>query len=106
MSEEQQPIEQPQESNVVPQAVQTEKMVTGKTVMSFTLPTPMWATWVFRTEFILNKAMTMYLTGTGAIEPDKVKEYLLIMSIVDFLVWLAARGVGIKKQTIEDELTG
>lgn len=87
------------------QEVQKQTMVSGTTVFSFTKPTPMWATWVFRAEFILNKAVTMYLTGTGAIEEGKVKEYLLIMSIVDFLVWFGARSLGVKKSDIETELS-
>jgi uncharacterized membrane protein YbaN (DUF454 family) len=86
------------------QTVETQKAVSGTTVFSFTRPTPMWATWIFRTEFILNKAITMYLTGTGTIPTEKIKEYLLIMSIVDFLVWLGARSLGVKKADIENEL--
>lgn len=87
------------------QVAEVDKMVTGKTVISFNLPTPKWATYIFRTEFVLNKAITMYLTGTGAIDPDKVKEYLLIMTIVDFVTWFFARSVGIKKDDIENEVT-
>lgn len=86
------------------QQVEKQETVKGSTVLSFTRPTPMWATWVFRAEFVLNKAITMYLTGTGTIEEGKIKEYLLIMSIVDFLVWLGARSLGVKKTDIESEL--
>lgn len=85
--------------------VETQESVKGTTVLSFTKPTPMWATWIFRTEFILNKAITMYLTGTGTIEEGKVKEYLLIMSIVDFITWLGARSLGVKKTDVEKDLT-
>lgn len=83
------------------QQVEKDATVTGKTVMSFNLPTPKWATWVFRTEFILNKAVTMYLTGTGALPPDKVKEWLLYMAILDFIVWFFARSIGVKKEDFE-----
>lgn len=83
------------------QTVEKDVQVTGKTVMSFNLPTPKWATWTFRTEFVLNKAITMYLTGTGAVEPERVKEYLLIMGILDFIVWFAARSIGVKKNEFE-----
>lgn len=95
-----------EQSTTSPQEVQKTEVVTGKAVLSFKLPTPMWATWIFRAEFILNKAATMYLAGTGMIEPERVKEYLLIMSIVDFLTWLSARAIGIKKDAIQAELEG
>jgi hypothetical protein len=85
------------------QDVEKDVQVTGKTVMSFQLPTPKWATYVFRTEFVLNKALTMYLSGTGALPPEKVKEWLLIMSIVDFITWFAARSIGVKKTDFEND---
>lgn len=87
------------------QEVEKTETIKGKTVVSLNLPTPKWATWIFRTEFVLNKALCMYLSGTGAIAPEKVKEYLLIITIVDFVVWVAGRFLGVKKQTIEEELT-
>lgn len=87
------------------QEVEKTEMVTGKTVVSLNLPTPKWATWIFRTEFVLNKAAMMYLSGTGSIPADKIKEYILILTIVDFVVWVAGRFLGVKKQTIEDELS-
>lgn len=83
------------------QTVEKDVQMQGKTVMSFNLPTPKWATWIFRTEFILNKAITMYLTGTGVVPADRVKEYLLVMSILDFVVWFAARSIGVKKSQFE-----
>jgi hypothetical protein len=85
------------------QDVEKDTTMTGKTVMSFQLPTPKWATYVFRTEFVLNKALTMYLSGTGALPPEKVKEWLLIMSIVDFITWFAARSIGVKKTDFEND---
>jgi uncharacterized membrane protein YbaN (DUF454 family) len=87
------------------QQVDKETTMEGSVVLSFNRPSPKWATWVFRTEFILNKAITMYLTGTGMIPTEKVKEYLLIMSIVYFLVWLGARSLGVKKADIENDLS-
>lgn len=83
------------------QKVEQDEIVQGKTVLSFHLPTPKWATYIFRTEFVINKALTMYLTGTGALPADKVKEWLLIMGIVDFIVWFIARGLGVKKTDFE-----
>lgn len=87
------------------QQVEKDATMPGKVIFSFNRPTPKWATWIFRTEFILNKAITMYLTGTGTIPEDKVKEYLLIMTIVDFITWLGARSLGVKKADIESELS-
>lgn len=84
------------------QVAEVDKMVAGKTVISFNLPTPKWATWVFRTEFVLNKAVLLYLGGTSSIPADKLKEYILILSIVDFVVWGMGRGIGIKKDDFEN----
>lgn len=86
------------------QQVEKVQAVKGSTVFSFNLPTPMWATWVFRAEFVLNKALTMYLTGTHHFPAEKTTEILLITSIVDFVVWFIARGLGVKKTDIEAEL--
>lgn len=83
----------------VVQQVETEETVKGHTVFSFKHPTPLWATWAFRTEFILNKAAMMWLGGTALIPQNKVKELVLIMTIVDFVVWFAARSLGVKKPT-------
>jgi hypothetical protein len=85
------------------QTVEKDVEVTGRTVMSFNLPTPKWATYIFRTEFVINKALTMYLTGTGALPPEKVKEWLLMMGIIDFVVWFIARGLGVKKTDFEND---
>jgi uncharacterized membrane protein YbaN (DUF454 family) len=82
--------------------VQTTKPVTGKTTFSFRLPTPMWATWIFRTEFILNKALTYWITSTAMVPPNKVKETLLIMASVDLATWTLARSLGVKKEDIEN----
>jgi hypothetical protein len=87
------------------QTAEKDVQITGKTVLSFHLPTPKWATYIFRTEFVINKALTMYLTGTGAVPADKVKEYLLIMGIIDFIVWFVARGLGVKKTDFENLTT-
>ena len=80
--------------------VQTTEIVKGKTVASFNLPTPMWATWIFRTEFVLNKMAMMYLAATDRISTADVKEYLLIATILDFGVWAFARSIGVKKKDL------
>ena len=79
------------------QQVETEQTIKGHTVISFKHPSPMWATWVFRTEFILNKALTLYLAGTEKIPQEDIKEYMLIMGAVDLVVWFFARSLGVKK---------
>lgn len=84
------------------QVAEVDKMVAGKTVISFNLPTPKWATWVFRTEFVLNKAVLLYLGGTNSISKDNIQEYILILGIVDFVVWGMGRGIGIKKDDFEN----
>lgn len=83
------------------QQVESEEIVTGHTVFSFKHPSPLWATWMFRTEFILNKALTMYLAGTDKIPKEDIKEYMLIMGAVDLVIWFFARSLGVKKPTDE-----
>lgn len=85
------------------QTVQVEKEITGKTVVSIDLPTPMWATWVFRTEFVLNKAILFILSGTSLLTPEQVKESLVWIAGIDLLIWGIGRGLGVKKQAFEDE---
>ena len=80
--------------------VQTTEVVKGKIVPSFKLPTPMWANWIFRTEFVINKMAMLYLAGTDKIPAEDIKEYLLIATVLDFGVWLFARSIGIKKQDL------
>lgn len=84
------------------QVAEVDKMIAGKTVISFNLPTPKWVTWIFRTEFVLNKAVLIYLAGTSSISKDNIQEYVLILSIVDFVVWGMGRGIGIKKDDFEN----
>lgn len=86
------------------QVAEVDKMVAGKTVLSFQLPTPKWATIIFRTEFILNKALMFWMSGTSIIPPEKVKEYILILGAVDLVVWFFGRSIGIKKDDVEKDL--
>lgn len=77
----------------------TETIPKGKTVISFTKDTPMWATWIFRIEFFLNKGIMMYLAGT----PNTIvhlKNDILILGIVDFMVWGLAKSIGVKKSDL------
>ena len=81
------------------QEVSTTKLVQGKTVLSFTKPTPLWATYFFRIEFILNKCLMMYYAGTS-MHIENVKEKIFIMSVIDLGVWLFAKSIGVKKSDI------
>lgn len=81
------------------QEVQTTKVVTGKVVPSFTLPTPIWATWFFRGEFIINKGLMLYLSGTSHTIVD-LKNDILILTIIDICVWTLAKSIGVKKEDL------
>jgi hypothetical protein len=81
------------------QEVSTTKTVKGTTVASFKLPTPVWATWLFRGEFIINKCLMMYLSGTTHTIVD-LKNDILILTIVDFGVWMFAKSIGVKKSDL------
>lgn len=84
--------------------VQVEKEMAGKTVISFNKPTPMWATWVFRTEFILNKAILFILSGTSLLTPEQVKESLVWIAGFDLIVWGIGRGLGVEKKQFEETI--
>lgn len=73
-----------------------EQTPKGKTVLSFTQPTPMWANWIFRIQFFANKAIMFYLAGTTLISPDNIKQYILILASIDLFVWGVDKSIGIK----------
>jgi hypothetical protein len=73
------------------------------TVLSFTQPTPAWATWVFRVVFLLTTAATIILAAEPGISDEvkvKLGEY---MKAFDFVVWGIARGIGVKKEDFDPE---
>jgi len=86
----------PQEEKI---EVETTKEIKGKTVLSFKEPTPVWATWVFRIEFFLNKALMMYFSGTSHQISD-LSDKILILTIVDFVTWGIAQSIGVKKSDV------
>lgn len=66
--------------------------------------TPEVVTWIFRTEFILNKVFLFWLSSTkllGNMRWD-IQEVLLIVTAIDMATWLAARFFGIKKSDMEE----
>ncbi len=87
----------------MPEQIEVEKVVTipsGKTVFSHSLPTPRWATWAFRAQFILNKMAMLYLSGTDTVPSTSLKEIFLIMAAVDLGTWMLANSLGIKKKDL------
>ncbi len=77
------------------QIVEQEKVVTGKTVVSFNLPTPKWATWVFRVVFILTGVATFVMTADPAISPVMKVRIAIYLKALDMLVWGVTRAIGV-----------
>lgn len=94
-----------EDTNGQVQEVSTTKTVKGTVVASFKLPSPVWATWFFRGEFIINKCLMMYLSGTTHTVVD-LKNDILILTIVDFGVWMLAKSIGVKKSDLGLEDNG
>lgn len=67
------------------------------------LPTPSWATWFFRIEFVLNKMLLFYLTGASDMPPAQMKNTLLIAGTIDLGVWTLGRMVGVKKDAFDND---
>jgi hypothetical protein len=61
-------------------------------------PTPMWATWIFRIEFFLNKALLYYFTTTttAQMSAEEVKHWLVVLIAIDGFVWGIGKSMGIK----------
>ena len=77
------------------------KSTKGKTYFGKTglrNPTPMWATWIFRTEFVINKAVLMILGASSAFTPEQVKESIVWIAAIDYAVWQIAKFIGVKKE--------
>ena len=77
--------------------------VKGKTVISFTQPTPMWATWIFRSVFLLTTAATFVIAGKENLDNAIKVQIFLYMKAGDFVIWGLAKGVGIKKEDFAKE---
>lgn len=92
---EEQPADQSEKGTIT--QVEETALVKGKVIFHPAGPTPSWALWMFRTEFILNKMLLFYLTGTDTIPMSNIKEYVLKITVVDFGVWLFANSLGVKK---------
>jgi hypothetical protein len=84
--------------------VEVEKELTGKTVLSFQKPTPMWATWAFRIVFCLTTAATMILTAEPSVSDAVKVRIFLYMKAFDFIVWFFGKSIGIDKKQFENEI--
>jgi len=65
-------------------------------------PTPMWVTWIFRTEFVINKAFLIWVSASALVPDTHVKEIVLACSVIDGIVWGLGRFVGITKLDVEE----
>lgn len=64
-------------------------------------PTPMWVTWVFRVQFVMNKAVGIWLSSTGLIPVQYIKEVFLALNCFDLAVWGLGKFVGVEKKDYE-----
>ena len=65
-----------------------------------TNPTPMWATWVFRIEFLLNKTFMIWVAATASIPKEHLNEMILYASLIDGFFWGIGKFIGISKDQI------
>lgn len=88
------------------QQVEKKEMQTGVTrigIGQLNNATPMWVNWIFRVEFILNKALLMLLSTSSIFTPEQVKESLVWIAVIDFTFWAVGRFIGISKDQMEDK---
>lgn len=72
-----------------------------KTVISLNSPTPSWATWMFRIEFVLNKVAVYVLTSLDGLSVKQMKYAILIISAIDLATWSFGKFIGLKKDDFE-----
>ena len=82
--------------------VEEQKEVKGKVVLSFTKPSPIAATWVFRIVFLLTTAATLIITSEPTIPDDLKVRIFLYMKAGDFVFWGIAKGLGVDKTQFDD----
>ncbi len=76
--------------------VQKEQTVTGKTVLSFTKPTPMWENWVFRITFILTGLAIFVIAGDPAIDDATKVRIGVYLKALDTLIWTMSKSLGVE----------
>lgn len=62
---------------------------------------PVWVTYIFRTQFVINKVILFILGASSMFTPEEVKEAIIWVGAIDLGVWTTARFFGIKKQDYE-----
>lgn len=72
----------------------------AKTVLAvpFTKPVPAWVTWIFRIQFILNKAFLFWLGSTSLVNPASIPELMTTAATIDLIVWGVGRFFGEDKK--------
>lgn len=92
-------------SDVPQQQVEEIKFVPGKVVFGargFSNPTPVFITWIFRTEFVVNKVFLIWLSSQDIIDnAHTLKVILGIVAAIDGIVWGLGKFVGITKDGME-----
>lgn len=76
-------------------------MAENKTVLSFNKPTPKWATWIFRVEFLLNKAF-LYGLSQDLFGTVNIKKALVWAILIDGIIWGIGRAIGVQKKDFEE----
>lgn len=68
------------------------------TVFSLHRPTPLWATWVFRSVFNLSTGIAIFVAATKLIPDDNKFEIMLGIKAMDYIAWGFAKMLGVKKE--------
>ena len=77
------------------QIVEQKKEVVGKTTLSITKPTPMWATWVFRIVFILTGVAIFVIAADPAIHAETKVRIGIYLKGLDVTIWAITRMLGV-----------
>jgi len=79
---------------------QKEKTIFG-TAEAINSESPKYVTYIFRTQFVINKVILFILGASAMFTPEEVKEAIIWVGAVDLGVWTAARFFGVKKSDYE-----
>lgn len=64
-------------------------------VQGLSNPTPLYITWIFRVQFVINKAILLFFIQ------DLTMLQVKILACTDFIVWGLGRFVGVKKDQFD-----
>ena len=70
--------------------------MSNKTTISATLPTPMWARWVFRVFAILTTVATFIVSSDPSIEKETVIRIIVYLKGADMLILALANMFGVR----------